>query len=100
MKMGGKVQLRQELREKRRRAELTKAWVDFRRLLAAGTRLTFILLLGATVLVFALCHEKAIQHSVAVKVTGVASRIANSSQPSRIRQNTLAYEKSVDEITQ
>jgi hypothetical protein len=100
IKIGGKIQLRQEQHEQRRREQAAKNWQTFRSKLAAGARLVFVLLLAATIMVFALAHEKAIQHSVEVKVARAAAHVANSAPASQIRQNTLAYEKSVDEITQ
>lgn len=95
-----KVQLRQELQEQRRRQELAKTWGDLRTQLAAGARSVFILLFVAALLVFFFDHQATIQHSVEAKVRSVASSIANASQPSRIRQNTLAHEQEVNQITQ
>jgi hypothetical protein len=96
---GGKVQLRQELHEQRRRREVAKAWSTFRGQLAAGARLVFILLFVAALLVFVLDHQTTIQRSVEANVSRVATGIVNASQPSRIRQSTLAHEQEVDAIT-
>lgn len=95
---GVKVQLRQEVLEDRRRRACTAAWKKFRRRLAAGTRLTFVFLLGATVLVFLFNHVSDIQQSAQSKVKRMAVCVSESSQFRTIRQSTLNHEQEIDEI--
>ncbi|MGA2246253.1 MAG: hypothetical protein ABSH48_14750 [Verrucomicrobiota bacterium] len=85
--------------EQRRDEAAATFWKHLRRRLAVGTRLVFIFLFGATVLVFLYCHAPAIQQSAASKVKGAAWSISESSRLSPIRQIAITDEKEVDEVT-
>jgi hypothetical protein len=99
MKIGGpKVRIHQEVREERRRAQLAKMWKSIRHELAVGTRKTFVFLLGATVLVVLFAHESEIQHVANARVSRMTASIMRVSESSRLRQNTLNYDKEVEEV--
>jgi hypothetical protein len=94
-----KVHLVQEHQEQRRHAELATAWKKFRQELAATTRMTFVFLFGAALVVYLFCHQAELQQFAQAGLGKISSPLTKVSAVRSLQQNTVSYEKEVDAIT-
>jgi hypothetical protein len=93
----GEIQRQRELREQSKRAHRAQFWADVRHAFIDGVRAVFILLLGVTILIFAVSNRAEISSLVEQKAGQVAARLNNPAKPGPLRQNALNYEKEVED---
>jgi hypothetical protein len=94
---GGEVQRQRELRDQSRRTRRAQFWADARCALIDGVRAVFILLLGATIVVFIVSNQTEISSVVRQKISRVESRLKSPANPDPLRQSALNHEKEVED---
>ena len=91
------LQRRRQLLKQSRRERRARLWVDLRHELVNGTRVIFVFLLGATIVVFVFSHRAEINSAASQNISRVAVQVKKSGDSSLIRQTALNHEKEVDE---
>jgi hypothetical protein len=93
----GEAQRQRELHQQSKRARRAQLWADIRHTFIDGVRAVFILLLGATIVVFIVSNRTEISSVVTQKISRAAIQVKNHADSSPLRQDALNYEKQVDD---